>query len=352
MDRMKERMTLAHKNTSKWARRVLRRGAKMDVEERRALSLQIAKGEELRKKVMGEESGGEVSDEEGETEEELLKRAREILMEDDDEGVTGDTKKKGLFQLEFMQRGMEMQRTRAKEEARRLLEELEANAVGFSSDSEDDEDCQQESAKKTKPKVASAAETNKVLPEGKLVASSLQFGKADGFSIAVSGDIDLSNDAVADDEKEETGSVQEPSGGSSKKKRRKKKKGGDKVNESVTEVESQEEENPWIVVSDDKPTTKETAPPKAPKNKTSSSWTININDAAAMLVDATIIGSKSESKRKIDQVDNGTEESSKGQVEGVAALSQSELVRRAFAAPVDLEAEEEFQKEKVTTIVS
>eukprot|EP01082_Thalassiosira_pseudonana_P011372 g9944.t1 g9944 contig4:923114-924738(+) len=50
MDRMKERMTLAHKNTSKWARRVLRRGAKMDVEERRALSLQIAKGEELRKR--------------------------------------------------------------------------------------------------------------------------------------------------------------------------------------------------------------------------------------------------------------------------------------------------------------
>ena len=60
MERMKERMTLAHKNTSKWARRVLRRGSKMDIEERRALSLQIAKGDELRRKMMGEDHDGAI----------------------------------------------------------------------------------------------------------------------------------------------------------------------------------------------------------------------------------------------------------------------------------------------------
>eukprot|EP00985_Skeletonema_marinoi_P033191 scaffold40696_cov124-Skeletonema_marinoi.AAC.1 len=115
MERMKERMTLAHKNTSKWARRVLRRGSKMDIEERRALSLQIAKGDELRRKMMGEDNEGG-SDSEGETEEDLLKKARDILMEDDND--TGAEGKKGLFQLAFMQRGQENQRKKAKEEAR------------------------------------------------------------------------------------------------------------------------------------------------------------------------------------------------------------------------------------------
>ena len=152
MDRMKERMTLAHKNTSKWARRVLRRGAKMDVEERRALSLQIAKGEELRRKVMG---GDDDDGSEEETEEDLLRKARNILMEDENGNEGNDGKKKGLFQLEFMKRGMETQRTRAKEEARKLLEELEANEMAaMSSDSEDDDyDIQEKDSAKKKPKV-------------------------------------------------------------------------------------------------------------------------------------------------------------------------------------------------------
>ena len=43
-----------------------------------------------------------------------------------------------------------------------------------------------------------------------------------------------------------------------------------------------------------------------------------------------------------------TESDSKSTDVGIANLSQAELVRRAFAAPVDLEAEEEFRKEKVS----
>jgi U3 small nucleolar RNA-associated protein 14 len=41
LERMKERASLAHKNTSKWAKRVLRRGKNVDIHTRRALSAMI-----------------------------------------------------------------------------------------------------------------------------------------------------------------------------------------------------------------------------------------------------------------------------------------------------------------------
>jgi len=346
MDRMKERMTLAHKNTSKWARHMLRRGAKMDIEERRALSLQIAKGEELRRKVMGEEEDNDgASDDEEETEEDLLKKARDILMENDDDETNegGKKKKKGLFQLAFMERGMQAQRTRAKEEARKLLEELEANEMAGmsssdSSDSDDDEEDGEamKSNKKKKQRVASEAETNKVLSEGQLVASSLKFGKGDGFAIKVDGDIKLGGDELKgkEVEKKET-----------KKKQKKKPKPQASVKPPTPPQAEEEEENPWIVSK----STKKSSKPL--------SRTVNIDKAASMLVDNVQEDKTAKRKRDDDVDDNKTIllesttaadsplVSSEKEV-GVAELSQAELVRRAFAKPADLEAEEEFQKEK------
>ena len=332
MERMKERMTLAHKNTSKWARRVLRRGSKMDIEERRALSLQIAKGDELRRKMMGEDDEGG-SDSEGETEEDLLKKARDILMENDND--TGAEGKKGLFQLAFMQRGQENQRKKAKEEARRLLEELEANELAaVSTDSEDEDDYDTKKKPKGKP-VASAAETNKVLPEGKLVASSLQFGKADGFAIKVDGNIDLDDNAASIKKVEDDSSENEKSTKASKKKNKKARK-KNKLNDADKEAsgETRNEENPWMAAS------------TGSKANKSSTLKVNINDAASMLVDDPKQG-KNDGKRKRESSETSPEESQEGKSsEGIAELSQAELVRKAFATPVDLEAEEEFQKEK------
>merc|ERR1719424_2253113 len=45
---MKERMTLRHKNTSKWARTQLKRGANMDSNTRKAVQEQLRLGQELR----------------------------------------------------------------------------------------------------------------------------------------------------------------------------------------------------------------------------------------------------------------------------------------------------------------
>ena len=330
MERMKERMTLAHKNTSKWARRVLRRGSKMDIEERRALSLQIAKGDELRRKMMGEDNDGG-SDSEGETEEDLLRKARDILMENDND--TGAEGKKGLFQLAFMQRGQENQRKKAKEEARRLLEELEANELAaVSTDSEDDNDIDSKKKQKGKP-VASAAETSKVLPEGKLVASSLQFGKADGFAIKVNGNIDLDDNEGTIKKVEDEGSENEGPTKANKKKNKKARK-NNKQKDTQEPEESRDEENPWMSAS------------TGSKANKSSTVKVDINSAASMLVDDPRQG-KNEGKRKRESSESTPEESQEDKAsEGIAELSQAELVRKAFATPVDLEAEEEFQKEK------
>ena len=56
---------------------------------------------------------------------------------------------------------------------------------------------------------------------------------------------------------------------------------------------------------------------------------------------------KNDLKRRRECVESKSEESQGGESsERIAELSQADLVRKAFAAPVDLEAEEEFHKEK------
>ena len=59
--RAKERMTLRHKNTGKWAKKMLSRG-QHDLETRQAISEQIRRGDDLERKIMGDESGDNEND--------------------------------------------------------------------------------------------------------------------------------------------------------------------------------------------------------------------------------------------------------------------------------------------------
>ena len=340
MNRMKERMSLQHRNTSKWARRILRRGAKMDVEERKALSLQIAKGEELRRKVMGEGYDGNESSE-SETEEDLIRKAADILKDDEDEDAQG-TSKKGLFQLEFMKRGLQKQRTRAKEEARQLLEELEANAAeNLSSDSEDDEGGSEIATMPSKTKVASAAEVEKVLPDGKLVASTLQFGNAERFTVSSNADLGGEGKSEvtcrATTEKRQT---QDKDGGhetKGAKKKRQRTRNKDTSEETRPELD---EENPWIAAN----------PSRSKKARAkSAAVVVNVHDAASMLVgDKTTETASTHNVPPAPSTATADEKSVQevNTKKRVAEQSQEELVKQAFSAPVDLEAEEEFEKEK------
>jgi U3 small nucleolar RNA-associated protein 14 len=59
-------LTLKHRNSSKWARRALKRGqAAMDPHTREAIAAQLALGQQLRQRVEGRKGSG--SDDDGDS---------------------------------------------------------------------------------------------------------------------------------------------------------------------------------------------------------------------------------------------------------------------------------------------
>jgi U3 small nucleolar RNA-associated protein 14 len=162
-ERARERLTLKHKNTSRWARRALKRGVDvMDAGTKAALAEQQALGIQLRRKIEGRRSdddgddgssgsGGSTSASDGEAGEAARrdsKSRREALgilkglsaegAEAAEEGAAGASKS-GLFALPFMRRALEKQRQQAAAEAADLIRELDGGEDGgVSHDDEDD----------------------------------------------------------------------------------------------------------------------------------------------------------------------------------------------------------------------
>ena len=111
--RAEERLTLKHKNTSKWVKHMLGRayGDDHDEDTREAIQEQINLGERLRQKQLR----GTGSDEEEESEEETV-----ADIENEAPLVKAGEKMKGVMGMAFMQRSMDKQR----EEANKLLSDL------------------------------------------------------------------------------------------------------------------------------------------------------------------------------------------------------------------------------------
>lgn len=150
-ERVEERMTLRHKNTSKWVRRQLTRGeGKRNLETRAAIEEQLRIGEELRRKMeRSDVLDGKRRDRDGESESESesesgrdekdereLEAYRDEMGEDEEggegrEGGKGRKKQKGLMGLKFMQDAQE----RRRREAVALLGEM-----GDDEDGKDDEE--------------------------------------------------------------------------------------------------------------------------------------------------------------------------------------------------------------------
>eukprot|EP01083_Nonionella_stella_P228312 809225_1 len=59
-----ERMTLRHKNSSKWAINIIRRGktGKIDLKSRKALMEQLERGKSLKRKIQGRNSDSDTDD--------------------------------------------------------------------------------------------------------------------------------------------------------------------------------------------------------------------------------------------------------------------------------------------------
>ncbi|XP_058083657.1 uncharacterized protein C57A7.06 [Magnolia sinica] len=134
--RAEERMTLKHKNSSKWAKRILKRGLKaQDEGTRAAISEQLHQHSLLTRKVnsMKDNSSSDDSSDEDEDDEssdnevpsKLLTRAKEKtlkVMEEEDE-----MPKTGVLSLPFMVRGLQKRMDTAYEEAQFALEEYDSS---------------------------------------------------------------------------------------------------------------------------------------------------------------------------------------------------------------------------------
>mmetsp|Transcript_10987 Transcript_10987/g.20294 ORF Transcript_10987/g.20294 Transcript_10987/m.20294 type:complete len:693 (+) Transcript_10987:94-2172(+) len=387
--RIQERMTLAHKNTSKWAKRILKRGKNVDVDTRRALSAQLKRGDDLRKKMMGEQEVD--SDNDDSDDEDLLHSARKVLQDTEDasDPTHGKT---GLFKLSFMQKGIQKQKELAREEARKLLSELKANQM----DDYDDvtpSDEEKEDTPKTKGAVATAKDMKNVLEKGELVATSLEFGNSN--SIATTGGIEIdlgisirdetnqveanANEDNVTESREEKVTVssderlgsrdfvstlkigKEPAVSTksntravsltnqtpSNSEKRKAKESALAPSERGQEQNEQDESNPWMKLSNtesssDKRRDDQTSITKAAK-KAKRKGVIDVAGA----VDILDAGKKDDIATTTDQHVN-SESTPVDHKEGkkISSLTQEELVRKAFVGQSEKEIEEEFQKEK------
>ncbi|KAF8310820.1 Utp14-domain-containing protein [Clavulina sp. PMI_390] len=110
MERAKERATMRHKNTGKWAKQMMARGKDLDVDQRRELNAQLERGEQLRRKIQGLDSDGEAPDSDSDPEqdvEDITGRAFEELAAEgaDTSGLpasSGKKKKAGILDMKFM----------------------------------------------------------------------------------------------------------------------------------------------------------------------------------------------------------------------------------------------------------
>ena len=130
--RAKERMTLRHKNTGAWATKMLSRGQR-DLETRQAISEQIRRGDELKRKVLGDEEEEVVESDSEEDLEELIKDPSKW----GEDRVTMDQEeiRKGVMGMKFMRDAEERQKqTNAKD-----LAEIKASLNEGSEDAEDRE---------------------------------------------------------------------------------------------------------------------------------------------------------------------------------------------------------------------
>ncbi|XP_059625658.1 uncharacterized protein C57A7.06 [Cornus florida] len=137
--RAEERMTLKHKNSSKWAKRILKRG--LDVQDdgtRAAISEQLHQHALLSRKMnsMRDSSSSDDSSNEDDGDEnasgsdqdrasKLLEKAKEKtlkVIDKDDESP-----KSGVLSLPFMVRGLKKQKEAANEEAKLALQEYESS---------------------------------------------------------------------------------------------------------------------------------------------------------------------------------------------------------------------------------
>ncbi len=123
VERARERATLRHKNTGKWAKAMKMRG-ELDEDQRRDINEMLDRGEKLRRKVQGQGSSDEESDDdesdEGDGEEGVSRiRAKAFdelaTLDANDAEVPEGKKGKSIFEMKFMKDAMAREQQKANE---------------------------------------------------------------------------------------------------------------------------------------------------------------------------------------------------------------------------------------------
>ncbi|KZW00502.1 small-subunit processome [Exidia glandulosa HHB12029] len=146
--RAKERATLRHKNTGKWARAMQTRGD-LDEDQRRDINEMLAKGERLRRRIQGVGSGeeSEGDDEDNDDDVDQIRANAFDELAQLDKQPDGEGKLKGVFEMKFMKDAM----ARRAREADVMADELRNELAKVDAEAENDSD--EEATQETVPVV-------------------------------------------------------------------------------------------------------------------------------------------------------------------------------------------------------
>lgn len=129
VERARERATLKHRSTGKWAMELKRKG-ELGVDQRRDLEEMLRRGERLKQKIQGVESGEDEVDEDEMSNVELdISRIKqdafdELARLDGEEAPDTDFKAKSVFKMKFMQDAMARQNHEADRIADDFVKEM------------------------------------------------------------------------------------------------------------------------------------------------------------------------------------------------------------------------------------
>ncbi|RLN21255.1 hypothetical protein BBJ28_00002860 [Nothophytophthora sp. Chile5] len=220
--RAEERLTLKHRNTSKWVKHQLRRGVNADDATRGAIADQLRRGEELRRKMDAVDSDDEMDDDDDDAEGEgdaasrlqkRLEKQASALVTEIDADAEAAGKKRGLQGMKFMQRAAEKQREKARSEAEKLLREIRsgdgADGDRVLSEGEDYLSSGEDGAAQKKPKRSRKAKKNVVTAQDQeAVAQALAGGALQTSSVSMNSGVSArASGAIAVDLGEGGGSV-------------------------------------------------------------------------------------------------------------------------------------------------
>jgi len=138
--RAKERATMRHKNTGKWAKQMNSRGQNLDIDQRRELNAQLERGEMLRRKIQGvDEDGDGLEDSPSDPDEavqDIADHAFDELRALQAEGVPASPPgkmKTGLLGMKFMRAAAD----RDNREVDAMVDGFQDELIGLTPDNDD-----------------------------------------------------------------------------------------------------------------------------------------------------------------------------------------------------------------------